>query len=169
MKNSPLKEVINCYNHKIRITIKNFFKNSINDDEVDDIQQNVYIKTWKNLDKIEQNSSMVGWIKTITINACKDFTKSKKNVVSIDDEFFQQIQDKKPFPSQKLLQNERHQRIIKSIKSLPPKFEEVIMMHHIEELTLEKIAIKLNCPIGTVKSRLFKARKLLKTELSELY
>lgn len=167
MKVTPIKNVINNYNQKIRVTIKDFFKNSINDDEVDDIQQHVYIKTWKNLDKLETNSSVTGWIKTITINTCKDFIKSKKHISCSDDELFQQVQDKKPFPSQKVLISERHQKIIKSIKSLPQKFEEVVMFHYIEELTVEEIALQLNCPTGTVKSRLFKARQLLKQELSE--
>lgn len=167
MKVTPIKNVINNYNQKIRVTIKDFFKNSINDDEVDDIQQHVYIKTWKNLSKLEKNSSITGWIKTITINTCKDFTKSKKPLYSSDDQLFQQVQDKKPFPCQKVLISERHQKIIRAIKCLPKKFEEVVMFHYIEELTVEEIALKLNCPTGTVKSRLFKARQLLKQELSD--
>lgn len=167
MKKPPIKTVINEYNRRVRSTIKGFFKDSIDEDEIDDIEQTVYIKTWKNLDKVESNSPLSGWIKTITINTCKDFTKSKKTVSCADDDLFAQIKDHRPLPSQQILISERHQRILNVIHSLPPKFKEVVILHDIEELTHEAIAEKIGCPTGTVKSRLFKARKLLREDLKE--
>ncbi|MEI7474048.1 MAG: sigma-70 family RNA polymerase sigma factor [bacterium] len=167
MKDTPIKNVINEYNGRVRSTIKGFFKNSIDDDEVDDIEQTVYIKTWKNFHKVENSTSLLGWIKTVTINTCKDFTKSKKAFACSDEEMFNQIKDNKPIPLQKALLNERHQTIINAINLLPPKFKEVVILHDIEELTHDAIAKKLNCPAGTIKSRLFKARRLLKEELKE--
>ena len=62
----------------------------------------------------------------------------------------------------------RQKLIKKAIDKLPSKLKEVVVLYDIEELPQDKIAQKLACPVGTVKSRLFKARKLLYEELKGL-
>lgn len=168
MKNDKLNNVIDSYNQRIRSTIKVFFKGSVCDDEIDDIQQAVNIKTWKNIDKVNDSLNLSGWIKTITINSCKDYTKSKKKIVYLEEEKINEIRDTKLEPQYKAEITERHTQILNAISSLPPKFKEVIILHEIEEMTHEEIAEKINCPVGTVKSRLFKAKQLLRISLKNL-
>ncbi|NLF83015.1 MAG: sigma-70 family RNA polymerase sigma factor, partial [Candidatus Gastranaerophilales bacterium] len=55
-----------------------------------------------------------------------------------------------------------------AIENLKPKFKEVIILYDMKEMSYEEISAKLNCPVGTVKSRLFNARKQLQTELADL-
>ena len=69
--------------------VKNLIKTITNTHNNEDIEQEVYIKLWKNRDKYEENGKFKSWIKTITINATKDFLKSKQNKQAnmiVDDE-----------------------------------------------------------------------------------
>ena len=58
--------------------------------------------------------------------------------------------------------------ISRAINNLKPKFKEVVMLYEIENQSYEEISQKLKCPIGTVKSRLYNAKKELATALQEL-
>ena len=71
-------------------------------------------------------------------------------------------------PESVFIQKQRQKRIVKAINSLKPKLKEVVMMYEIDGLNYEYIAKELNCPIGTVKSRLFNAKKELAILLEDL-
>lgn len=137
-----------------------------------DIQQEVYIKIWKNLPRYRNNGKLHGWVKKITVNTCKDHLKSKQfnqdKVTEYEEDNLISLKDKKTTPDKLLLYNERQQKIIKAIESLKPKLKEVIILYDIEEMTYEEISAKVKCPAGTVKSRLFNARKQLQKELTDL-
>ncbi|MBR2525436.1 sigma-70 family RNA polymerase sigma factor, partial [bacterium] len=76
--------------------------------------------------------------------------------------------DKSDNPESAFIRKERQKRIVKAINSLKPKLREVIMMYEIDGLSYEDIAYTLNCPIGTVKSRLFNAKQELAEKLKDL-
>ena len=78
------------------------------------------------------------------------------------------IKDKKITPENKVISLEKQKRIIKAIENLKPKFKEVIIICEINGYTYEQCAQKLNCPIGTIKSRLYNAKKELAQELQDL-
>ena len=78
------------------------------------------------------------------------------------------VQDSKDTPESLLLKRERQKMISAAINNLKPKFREVIMLYEIENQSYEEISQKLKCPIGTVKSRLYNAKKELATALQEL-
>ena len=78
------------------------------------------------------------------------------------------IKDKKISPEEKLERSERQKRIISAVDNLKPKFRDVIMLCEIYEYTYEDAAKKLNCPLGTVKSRIYNAKKELAEVLEDL-
>ena len=78
------------------------------------------------------------------------------------------IKDKKQTPELTLLSNDRQKRITGAINSLKPKFKEVVMYCEIYGYSYEETAVKLNCPLGTVKSRLYNAKKELAEKLQDL-
>ena len=78
------------------------------------------------------------------------------------------IKDKKSSPEDKIISLERQKRIINAIEKLKPKFKEVIMMTEIDGYSYEECAQKLKCPLGTVKSRIFNAKKELAIQLEDL-
>ena len=156
-------------------TNKNNIKNIIRlitKSENEDLEQEVYIKLWKNSDKYKEQGSMKSWIGTIAKNTSKDYLKSamvRNEQNSTSDEFvLTSIKDKKTTPEDRVLASERQKKIIKAIDSLKPKLRETIMLCEIYGYTYEEAAEKLNCPIGTIKSRIYNAKKELAETLEDL-
>ena len=67
-----------------------------------------------------------------------------------------------------LIRKQRQKRIMNAIDSLKPKLREVIVMYEMQEMSYEEISSKLKCPVGTIRSRLFNARKELSILLQDL-
>lgn len=154
-----MKQIIDTYKNNIKTIIKN-----ITGTPNEDLEQEVYIKTWKNLDKYNEKGKFRQWISIITSNICKDYLKSSqtkitKNSLTIDENpnLISQKDDAENIFEKK----QRRIRVSKAILSLKPKFREVIVMYEIDGMSYEEIGQKLNCPTGTVKSRIFKARQEL--------
>ena len=151
--------------------IKNIVRLITNKDN-EDIEQEVYIKLWKNADKYEERGSLKSWVNTIAKNTSKDYLRSstvKMEQNSTSDELvMENIRDQKQSPEEGILRTERQARIINAVENLKPKFKEVVMLCEIYGYTYEEASKKLNCPIGTIKSRIFNAKKELAEVLKDL-
>ena len=149
--------------------VRNIIK-KITNEQNEDIEQEVYIKVWQNQSKYEEKGKLKGWIGTIAKNLAKDYLKSSyvKNATIAEEEKLNEIKDKKQTPELTLIQNERQKLIINAINALKPKFKEVVMLYEIEQLSYEQIARKIKTPVGTVKSRLYNAKKELAQSLMDL-
>lgn len=162
-----MKSIIEQYRNNIRKIIS-----SMTGSNNEDIEQEVYIRTWKNINKYKENGKFKSWINTITANLCRDYMKSSyfrhsQNIVSEEEELIQ-IKDERESIETKLIQKQRQKRIMDAVDALKPKFREVIIMYEMQDMSYEDIAEKLKCPVGTVRSRLFNARKELSITLSDL-
>ena len=151
--------------------IKNIIK-LITKSENEDLEQEVYIKRWKNSEKYQERGSFKSWVGTIAKNTSKDYLKSAvvryEQDSTSDDFVLASIKDKKTTPEANVIASERQQRIIKAIDSLKPKLRETIMLCEIYGYTYEEAASRLKCPIGTVKSRIYNAKKELAEVLKDL-
>ena len=138
----------------------------------EDLEQEVYIRVLKNADKYKERGTFKSWVSTIAKNISKDYLKSAtykaREKSTSEDEDWVQIADKKVTPELRLIKNERQQIIIDAVNSLKPKFKEVVLMCEIYGYSYEDCAKKLNCPLGTVKSRLYNAKKELSILLADL-
>ena len=137
----------------------------------DDIEQEVYIKTWRNMDNYEEQGKFKQWLCALTANVCRDYFRSKsvreQNAAVDDEEVLENIAA--PATQEEELDAKMRQKIIlKAVDELPYKMRRVIELYEFEDMPLEKIAKKLGVPEGTVKSRLFNARKILGQKLSFL-
>lgn len=154
-----------------RQNIKNIIR-MITKQDNEDIEQEVYIKLWKNSDKYEERGSLKSWINTIAKNASKDYLKSavvkNEQNCTADDNVLINIRDKKRNPEEDFITTERQKKIIKAVDNLKPKLREVIMLCEIYGYTYEEASKKLNCPIGTIKSRIFNGKKELAIVLNDL-
>ena len=163
-----LKEIIKQNQHNVKSIIRLITK----EEENEDLEQEVYVKVWKNADKYKEQGSFSSWIKTIAKNVSRDYLKSsyrkKQDITYSEDETIVLIRDKKSTPENKLLRTERQEIILKAINELKPKFKEVIILCEIEGFSYEECANKLKCPLGTVKSRLYNAKKELAEKLKDL-
>lgn len=140
--------------------------------ENEDLEQEVYIKLWKNSDKYEERGSLKSWIGIIAKNTSKDYLKSAvvryESDSTSDDFVLTSIQDKKCTPEDNVLSIERRKKIMAAIDGLKPKLRETIMLCEIQGYTYEEAAQRLKCPIGTIKSRIYNAKKELAEVLSDL-
>ena len=122
--------------------------------------------------KIQRTGQFSSWVSTIAKNVSKDYLKSsyrkKQDITTSDDNVLTLVRDKKSTPEKKLIQTERQKQIIKAINELKPKFKEVILLCEIEGLSYEECSRKLKCPLGTIKSRLYNAKKELADKLQDL-
>ena len=162
-----LKEIISNHGSTVRNIIKR-----ITNEHNEDLEQEIYTKIWKNSDKYQEKGSIQAWIRTISANLSKDYLKSSQKKLSDnstnDETVLSFVQDSKDTPESLLIKRERQKMISEAINNLKPKFREVIMLYEIENQSYEDISQKLKCPIGTVKSRLYNAKKELAFALQEL-
>jgi len=138
----------------------------------EDLEQEVYIKAWKNADKYEERGTFKSWINTIAKNVSKDYLKSagfRNSCNTTSDEIvLNSVKDGKATPEKAVAASERQQRIINAIEELKPKLKETIMLCEIYGYSYDEAAKKLRCPIGTIKSRIFNAKKELAEKLEDL-
>ena len=137
----------------------------------EDLEQEVYIKTWKNLGYYQEQGKMHSWLARIVKSVCLDYFKSSsyhQQSLEICDE--QILQNKAVVSNQeKILDAKARQKIIlKAIDDLPKKMRQVIYWFEFEDMSTKEIASRLGEPEGTIKSRLHNARKILAEKLKFL-
>lgn len=161
------KEIIKNNQNNVRSIIRLITKETN-----EDLEQKVFVKVWKNSERYNEQGSFKSWINTIAKNVSKDYLKSvqKRNqdALTSDDEILNTIKDKKSTPELRVISNDRQRQITEAIDSLKPKFREVVMLCEIYGYTYEEAAFKLKCPVGTIKSRLYNAKKELANLLKDL-
>lgn len=140
-----------------------------------DAAQEVFVKIYKNIGGFKGKSSLSTWIYRIVSNVCNDILRKRRkntNVISIstsaqeDDENKDfDITDTNPTPEE-LLELSEQQRVVRmAISELSDEYREIVTLCDIEQLSYDEISQILKCPVGTVKSRLNRARSALKKKL----
>jgi RNA polymerase sigma-70 factor (ECF subfamily) len=161
------KEIVKNNQNNVRSIIRLITKETN-----EDLEQEVFVKVWKNADKYKEQGSFKSWVNTIAKNVSKDYLKSsqKRNSENLtsEDEVLNKIKDNKSTPELTLIVNDRQKRITQAVNSLKPKFKEVIILCEIYGYTYEEASFKLKCPIGTIKSRVYNAKKELANLLQDL-
>lgn len=128
-------------------------------DFVDDISQDVFISVYKKLGEFRFESKFTTWLYRITVNKCRDYLRKKK-VRSI----FVSIKDSETeLSTGGQTENIDIPALVrKGIKRLPEKLRIPLILRDIDGLSYKEIADQLDCEVGTVKSRIFRARESLK-------
>ncbi len=130
-----------------------------NHDLVDDISQEVFLTVYKNLKKFRFESQFTTWLYRITVNKCKDHLRKMK-IRSI---FTPLKESEGELGFTTTPENVDIKEIVhKAISKLPEKLKVPLVLKDIEGLSYQEIAETVDCEIGTVKSRIFRAREGLK-------
>jgi RNA polymerase sigma-70 factor (ECF subfamily) len=146
-----------------------------NEDDARDLLQETYLKAYRFWDKYEKGTNIRAWLfrimKNSYINRYRKETKEPDKVDYEDIEnFYNTIRAESTDPNdlqQQLYGNLLGDEVTKALQSLPDDFRTVVILCDIEGLTYEEIAEFVECPIGTVRSRLHRGRKLLQARLFE--
>lgn len=137
----------------------------------EDIEQEVYIKTWRNLENYKEEGKFTQWISALTANVCRDYFKSRQYKIGAsqlsDEEALEAYSDSQS-QEEALDAKQRQKVILKAVDALPRKLRQVVILFEFEEMSYEQIAKKTGLPEGTIKSRLFNARKILAEKLKNL-
>lgn len=144
-------------------------------DDADDLVQETYMKAWRFIDKYEQGTNAKAWLFKILKNAyINEYRKRVKQPTKVDFEdivaFHDTDDDRISGYSdlrEEIFLHMMGDEVTTAINSLPLDFRTVILLCDIEGFTYEEIASIIDVPIGTVRSRLFRARNLLKEKLTD--
>ena len=119
----------------------------------------------------EYSGKFVQWISALAANVCRDYLKSSQHRAELRKAGDESILEKVAVGGkieERFDARERQKIILKAVDTLPKKLRQVIILFEFEEMSYEQIAKKTGDPVGTIKSRLFNARKLLSEVLQPL-
>lgn len=145
-----------------------------NQEDALDISQEVFIKIFRTLESFKGNSSFDTWVYRITVNLCLDEIRKRKNknVISIDEsfssedgDFKKQFDDRSPGPDVLAERKETKRMIEDAVNSLSEEHRTAIILRDIQGFSYEEVARLTDCPEGTVKSRINRARQALRNIL----
>lgn len=150
-------------------TVYNLAQRMVGDrSDAADMAQEAFVKAWTNLPSYRGESKFSAWLYRITTNVCLDFLrhKSRRPQVSLstsdDDEERQlDIPDPKSMPEELLMKKLGMEAVHRGLEKLPPKHRQILVMRELGGLSYSEIAAQLSLEEGTVKSRIFRARKNL--------
>ncbi len=146
-----------------------------NENDAQDLLQETYLKAYRFWDKYEKGTNIRAWLFRIMKNSyINRYRKETKEPDKVDydeiENFYNTIRAESTDPNdlqQKLFGNLLGDEVTRALESLPDDFRTVVILCDIEGLTYEEIAEFVECPIGTVRSRLHRGRKLLQAKLYE--
>lgn len=138
-------------------------------EEACDAAQETFVKVYKSIGAFRGESSLSTWIYRIAKNVCNDFLrKRKERALSLDDEELQINPGDSSYSPEKTAEKKEVQKAIKNaMDKLDENSRLVLVMCEYEDMSYDKIAKVLCLPVGTVKSRISRAREKLKNILSE--
>ena len=129
--------------------------------------QDAFIRAYQFFDRFDLDRPLAPWLKRIAVNVCLNRLNADKPTSSLDDDL-PLPRDPHPGPEAQMATRQRQEQIRAAITGLPLQYRAVIELRHFQELSYNEIALVLKRPLSTVKSDLFRARKLLAERLKEL-
>jgi RNA polymerase sigma-70 factor, ECF subfamily len=141
--------------------------------DADDLVQETYLKAYRFWESFEQGTNMKAWLFRILKNSyINRYRKEKKEPETVDFNDVQNLYDSARDDStetndlqERLFGNLLDDDVTRAVASLPDDFRTVVILCDIEGLTYEEIAEFVDCPLGTVRSRLHRGRKMLRSLL----
>lgn len=139
-------------------------------EDAEDIAQEAFVKAFLNIKKFKEESKFSTWLSRIVVNLCMDKTREKSNrEENLEEGVWLTIPQSSYYgPEETLERMEIQERIRDAVTSLPEDLRMVFVLREFEGLSYQEISEMLDIPIGTVESRLYRARMKLKSLLSDL-
>ncbi len=160
--NKAFELLVRRYQGKIASVIARIVSDQ---DKVLDLTQETFIKAYRALDKFRGDSAFYTWLYRIAINTGKNFLQTKENGLKMSNAELEDSERMAPqlrnheTPERLILRQEMMSNLNMAINALPEPMRLAIQMRDVEGHTYEEIAHLLKCPIGTVRSRIYRSRQ----------
>ncbi len=161
------------YQHKILSVIGRFVQDQ---DEAKDVAQEAFIKAYRALKNFRGDSAFYTWIYRIAVNTAKNHLVSRgrrppgHDVEVEDAEYYDGgvALHETSSPERNLLRDELEKTIYDAIAALPDDLKTAVTLREFDGLSYEEIAEVMDCPVGTVRSRIFRGREAIDNQIREL-
>jgi RNA polymerase sigma-70 factor (ECF subfamily) len=152
----------------------------VNDrEDAADLAQEVFVKVYRNLAKFRGDSKFSTWLYAIAMNTCRSGLRRTRRLRAVEGRSIDAMGgdegramdpvDPDASPTAMLERREVRERVEQSVAELQPEFREVMVMRDIQGLSYDEIATALECSLGTVKSRLCRARMAVREKLQPVF
>ncbi|WP_405234636.1 RNA polymerase sigma factor RpoE [Lentisalinibacter salinarum] len=171
------KQAFNLLVLKYQTKIVNLVMRYVRDpDEANDVAQEAFLKAYRALPRFRGDSAFYTWLYRIAVNTAKNYlVAAKRRPVEYDLD----LQDPEQYdmqarlkdidsPERVLMKDEVQQTIDEAIQDLPEDLRTAIILRELEGMTYEEIAETMECPVGTVRSRIFRAREAISKRIDPL-
>jgi RNA polymerase sigma-70 factor (ECF subfamily) len=162
------------YQRRVSRLVSRFVRS---DAEVEDIVQESFIKAYRALGSFRGDSAFYTWLYRIAVNTAKNYlVAASKRPISLtqfeknDDDDFEEdhFMSDAATPESELITKQIAETVNKTMNELPADLREAIMLREIEGMSYEDIADSMGCPIGTVRSRIFRAREAISQKIKPM-
>lgn len=165
--------LVKKYQHKIMSLISRYVKQQ---GDVPDVAQEAFIKAYRALPNFRGESAFYTWLYRIAVNTAKNYlvSRSRKppgsDIDAQEAEFLDDGHGLKDIasPESQMLSDEIKATVLEAINALPDDLKQAITLRELDGMGYEEIAVTMDCPIGTVRSRIFRAREAIDKKLKPL-
>jgi len=166
--NKAFEKLVLKYQKRIYFLVRKII---LDHDETNDIVQDTFVKAYSNLHQFDEQFSFYPWLHRIAINTTLNFqtkrARKKTSFVNPDDDEVKQVAKTDDNPLEQVIETEFKQKISEALQRLPFDQRIIFMLRTSEQLSYEEISKQLDISIGTVMSRLSRARAKLKELLQQ--
>lgn len=164
--NGAFEILILKYQSQIFYTALNIVKNK---EYAEDICQDAFLKAYEKLDTLQDREHFYSWLKRIAVNLSLNHYEKDKRMVDVEDEdddvdYFERLTTGE-CPEDFIIKDELRKYVRFFVDALPERLRTVVILREVEDLSYEEISEMLHIPLGTVRSRLFNARQIVKERL----
>lgn len=161
------------YQSKVISLISRYVRNQA---DVTDVAQEAFIKAYRALPNFRGESAFYTWLYRIAVNTAKNYLVSQgrrapaNDVDAEDAEYYEGSDALKEFasPERLMLSDEIKKVVFETLETLPEELRMAISLRELDGMSYEDIAIIMDCPVGTVRSRIFRAREAINKKLQPL-
>lgn len=165
--------LVRRYQHRIYAAVARLVRDR---SECEDITQEVFLRAYRALASFRGDSSFYTWLYKIAINTAKNHLASaqrRPRVADVDEEVGEALEGQarlrdRATPENEMIRREIERTVLDAVAELPEEMRRAVTLREVEGLSYEEIAALMQCPIGTVRSRIFRGREAIDRRLRPL-